>query len=171
MGKRTGGGLVGCKVCGVEVYSYPSRPRLYCSKSCARTAANLTDKNPSFTRDIRGEKNPMFGRGGMPGEKNPMFGRTKERAPRWKGGRKIRRDGYVLAVAPDAHPHPSYVHPTSGVKYVLEHRLVMEQALGRYLDPEEVVHHRDENPSNNEIGNLEVFASQADHMHEAHGKP
>lgn len=37
-----------------------------------------------------------------------------------------------------------------------EHRVVMEQHLGRRLEPWELVHHRDENPSNNSIDNLEL---------------
>jgi hypothetical protein len=56
------------------------------------------------------------------------------------------------------HPHAAQ----NG--YVREHRLVMEQELGRYLDPQEVVHHRDGDPTNNAPANLEVFASHAEHM-------
>jgi hypothetical protein len=44
----------------------------------------------------------------------------------------------------------------------------MEAALGRYLRPEEVVHHIDGNPSNNRLDNLRLFASQSDHIREAH---
>lgn len=37
-----------------------------------------------------------------------------------------------------------------------EHRVLMEKHLGRTLEPWEVVHHKDGNPSNNDIENLEV---------------
>lgn len=37
-----------------------------------------------------------------------------------------------------------------------EHRVIMESHLGRRLEPWEVVHHKDENPLNNDISNLEV---------------
>lgn len=37
-----------------------------------------------------------------------------------------------------------------------EHRVLMEMHLGRRLEPWEVVHHKDGNPSNNCIENLEV---------------
>lgn len=37
-----------------------------------------------------------------------------------------------------------------------EHRVIVEQSIGRRLDPWEVVHHKDGNPSNNAIDNLEV---------------
>lgn len=96
-----------------------------------------------------------------------MFGRRLELAPRWKGGRKVRRDGYVYVVVPDDYPHPAYTKP-SGTKYALEHRRVMEHALGRYLRPEEVVHHRDGNTSNNAIENLRLYATHAEHLADGH---
>src|SRR5262245_2294746 len=99
---------VPCEVCRKPFRRYPSRPRRYCSKSCARRALNLTEANPSFTRDISGEKNPMYGRSSA-GEANGMFGRTKDKAPRWKGGEKRRKDGYWLVIVPDDHPYPSDV--------------------------------------------------------------
>lgn len=170
LAKRAGGGIIACKVCGAEVYSFPSKPRQYCSKSCARTAANLTAANPSYNRDITGERNPMYGKG-LSGEANPMYGRRKECAPHWKGGRKVRDDGYILIVAPDDHPYPADGHAGSGLKYILEHRRVMELHLGRYLTPEEVVHHDDENPSNNALDNLVLFSSQAEHIRVAHSSP
>lgn len=37
-----------------------------------------------------------------------------------------------------------------------EHRVLMERHLGRKLEPWEVVHHKDENPANNDLSNLEV---------------
>ena len=49
---------------------------------------------------------------------------------------------------------------------VYEHRLVMEQLLGRYLDPGEQVHHVDENKENNSPGNLKLCSSQKEHSQE-----
>ena len=165
---KRSGEQVACAYCGTLFYRQPSRPDArYCSKSCARSAANRTDRNPSYSRDISGERNPMFGKG-LAGALNGMFGRKREQAPRWKGGREVRKDGYVLIIAPDNHPYPAYVDKRTGTKYILEHRWVMEQYLGRYLDPEEVVHHIDGNPSHNDIENLQLFASQSEHIRVAH---
>jgi hypothetical protein len=158
---------VPCSVCGKRFYKRPCRPHsLFCSKSCARTATNLTDSNPSKHRDITGEKNPMFGVA-RKGEDNPMFGLRKELCGRWKGGRKMQNQGYVMVVVSDDHPQPSFVSST-GTKYLLEHRFVAEQELGRHLKPNEIVHHIDGDKRNNAIGNLQVFATQSDHMRIGH---
>ena len=84
--------------------------------------------------------------------------------PNWQGGRNIDKDGYVLVWVAD-HPHakrrPGKRFPGG---YVLEHRLVMEAALGRYLLSSEVVHHRNNVNNDNRIENLELFSSNADHL-------
>lgn len=110
----------------------------------------------------------MYGKG-LFGEDNPMFGKRREQASNWKGGRKVRKDGYTLVAAPDDHPYPADQHKPGQLKYILEHRYVMEQHIGRYLEPGEVVHHIDGNPRNNAIENLRLYASQAEHIRDAHG--
>jgi hypothetical protein len=91
------------------------------------------------------------------GPKHPMYGRTKEQNPNWKGGKYKDQDGYIYVRCTD-HPH------ASNRGYVFEHRLVMEKHLGRYLEPEEVVHHIDGNKENNKIENLSLFANNGNHI-------
>ena len=72
--------------------------------------------------------------------------------PKWKGGRKKSKGGYIdIRVYPD---NPYYSMANNG--YIPEHRLVMAKFLGRLLDSKEIVHHRDGNPNNNELINLEL---------------
>lgn len=157
-----------CQNCGEQFVTYRKLNAKYCSISCGVSARNKTEQNPARKRDMSGKNNPMFGRR-LNGPDNPMFGKTRSANPAWRGGRKIRKDGYVLVMAPEGHPYPinSGKNKTG---YILEHRLIMEQHLGRYLEPTEVVHHIDGNPTNNNVDNLQLFSSQNEHIKKAHGK-
>lgn len=68
--------------------------------------------------------------------------------PNWKGGWRKRSDGYVVVFTPS--------HPYANKNVVLEHRLVMEKKLGRYLKPNEIVHHKNGVKSDNRLSNLEL---------------
>lgn len=52
--------------------------------------------------------------------------------------------------------------------YLYHHRVVMEQLLGRFLQPHEIVHHKDENGRNNDPLNLELLPNQAAHTNHHH---
>lgn len=60
--------------------------------------------------------------------------------------------------------HDSYVVRTIDGQPFLEHVLVAEKAMGCSLPPWAVVHHVDEDPSNNNPSNLVVCPDQAYHM-------
>jgi len=48
-------------------------------------------------------------------------------------------------------------HPGASGQYVFEHRIIMEQVLGRYLVDGEEVHHRNGDRADNSVENLELW--------------
>jgi len=70
----------------------------------------------------------------------------------WKVEKIISKGDYLYAKV-TGHPNST----KNG--YVLYHRIVMENHLGRHLNSNEVVHHKDGNKKNNSVDNLEVLSS------------
>lgn len=85
-----------------------------------------------------------------------MRDRTGGKNPAWRGGKTVDKEGYVLILRPD-HPH------ANAAGYVREHRLIMENALGRHLLPTEVVHHK-KGRAQNDPDLLVLYPSNADHL-------
>ncbi len=80
-------------------------------------------------------------------KKNPKG----ENHPSWKNGKRLTSGGYIYVYALD-HPR------SSKANQVLEHRLVMEEHLGRYLLPTENIHHKNGIKTDNRIENLELWS-------------
>lgn len=78
------------------------------------------------------------------------------RNSRWKGGEIDDGHGRIVVYSPN-HPHPSRCGT-----HVYRYRLVMEKHLGRFLDPKEIVHHKNGNNTDDRIENLEVMR-QSEH--------
>lgn len=76
--------------------------------------------------------------------------RSRENNHNWKGGRFKTVDGYWRVLAKE---HPNADH--NG--YILEHRLVTEKQLGRYLTKREDVHHLNGIKTDNRLENLVVM--------------
>lgn len=67
---------------------------------------------------------------------------------RWKGGKTHDGDGYIMKwIPPEERTNPS-------IRYVREHRWIMEKHLGRKLKRTEAIHHKDGDRTNNDIRNL-----------------
>lgn len=69
--------------------------------------------------------------------------------------------GYMYILSPQ-HPNKTQMG------YVAEHRIVMEERLGRYLEKKEAVHHIDGNTLNNNIINLFLYKTNGYHTAKEH---
>lgn len=72
----------------------------------------------------------------------------------WKGGKTIQNNGYMFIYQPN--------HPFATNRRVREHRFVVEQKIGRYLESSEIVHHINHNKLDNRIENL-IILTRAEH--------
>jgi hypothetical protein len=114
---------VTCKCCGkiFKVRRYRRFEAKYCSRRCFGKAVLCTPEvQAKITRHYGSEHH------------------------RWKGGKTLRKDGYILLE----------VH---GQRF-FEHRYVMEQFLGRKLKSTESIHHINGNKADNRIENLKLFS-------------
>lgn len=84
----------------------------------------------------------------MPLSKSIMH--LKNKNTRWKGGSFI-VSGRMVIYSPN-HPYPNH-----GGKYVYRYRLAMEKKIGRFLLPNEIVHHKNGNPMDDNTDNLELI--------------
>ena len=84
--------------------------------------------------------------------RHPFKGKRGEGTGNWKGGIN-HFHGYIYLFRPN--------HPFANIKgYVPEHRLVMENYLGRYLEKWELIHHKNRIKNDNRIENLILTISR-----------
>ena len=119
------------------------------SKEMWRTK-DMTERNKKISKSLKGHKISEVTRLKF------HFRCLREKHPRWNGGKSISKRGYLFILKP-THPF------CNSLGYIFEHRLIMETHLGRYLKPEEVVHHINGNKLDNRIENLQLFKNDSKH--------
>ena len=126
-----------CKECGKSFYSkYPNRK--FCSTTCSSKGRTMLPNAGQFKKGVG-------------------CGKVGDKHPSWRGGIKINRTGHVSVYSP--------THPNRDKQgFYKEHRLVMEEHLGRYLLKHEIIHHKNGEPYDNRIENLQLFNCQSDHL-------
>lgn len=118
------------------------------------------ESRPSMTEETKA-KISRANKGKKPGQGRKLSEEAKAKISKANKGRiynpskygghiKHREDGYRAVYLPD-HPH------SSKEGYVMEHILVMEESIGRYLKKGEVVHHKNHIRSDNRIENLQLM--------------
>jgi hypothetical protein len=130
--------LLKCDTCGKEFKRFKTtlKPKKTNNHFCCHKC---------FDKFNVGKNNASFGKEGLAREKNP----------RWNNGRRTYNGYYALL----KKEHPFADH----AGYVYEHRLVMEKIIGRYLRPEEQIHHINGNKKDNTVKNLLLFTNASEH--------
>lgn len=140
-----------CKFCKKPFRTYPSvlKNRKFCSQLCysrsnrkrikcyCKQCKKIFYKWPSR---IKKYKRPFCSR------KCFFIFYRRDNHPAWRGGIKF-HCGYIMLKKPN-HPNAR----NSG--YILKHRLIMSNHIGRLLNKNEVVHHKNRNIIDNRIKNL-----------------
>lgn len=157
-----------CKTCGEEFSSYNPNPK-YCSLKCKAEdykhevpidrmiqlyESGLTQEE--VAKELGTTQKVIWKRMKEIGYKARVAAKRNQRKENndyWRGGRTRHSNGYVY-VKQKGHPRA-----LKAGDYVLEHILVAEKVIGRYLRPDEIVHHingiKDDNrPENLYITNL-----------------
>ena len=156
-----------CLTCGKTFSSYNPNP-VFCSKECKNKSQQdpLNNKSSEIIElylsgntldEIACQFNTtekvvtnILKRNNIPRRKAVKRNQFGENNRMWKGGRTKNKSGYILITMPD--------HPNASKKgLVMEHRLVMESHIGRYLNKDEAVHHKNFIKDDNRIENLQLM--------------
>jgi hypothetical protein len=147
-----------CQVCGgsYERPQYRAAQSRFCSKVCAGIHyRSLSPPIPCVCEQcgkafVLPPSTVATGRGHFCSRACKDAALRGKRGNRWDGGRHISKQGYVM------------IYDATTGTYEYEHRLIMEQELGRPLLPSEIVHHIGIK-TDNRPWNL-VVMTQAEHM-------
>jgi hypothetical protein len=137
-----------CEVCNKEFIASKNPRQRACSKECGYKIRVLKPNSGQFKKGNRPSIATEFKKGEFSGENHP----------RWKGGKRINYHGYVVIYSPE--------HPRAYRNEMLEHIVVAEKKLGRYLKKGECVHHINRIKHDNSPENLIVFGSNSEHIKE-----
>jgi len=131
-----------CKNCGTEFEAMTCDVKRGKAKFCSRECFGIWSSNT-----FNGKQHWNYGKKFTDEHKcNMSAAQLGEKNSNWRGGKKIRKSGERCG----------YVEILVDGRYIQEHRLIAEKALGRKLTRNEVVHHFNGNKTDNRSQNLLV---------------
>jgi hypothetical protein len=161
------GSIIVCPVCGTEKFKPASWLKSIKIPTCSRRCNGMLRIKTLIPHSHKGHlgwtpEGIARIRASMTGPNNPS----------WKGGvTYFRKKGNYKPIKYVRCP-PVFHAMARKDGYVMEHRLMVAQEIGRPLLRVEVVHHEDHNPQNNVLTNFLLFASNRAHkLYEARGYP
>jgi hypothetical protein len=161
-----------CQWCG-KTFKPKSRIAYSLAKTCGYKCRDaLRVSRPGFREHMK--EVGATGRAGWTEESRQSYlGKmTGAKNPAWKGGVTYMRKHGTYAPIKYVRCPPDFLPMARKDGYVMEHRLFVAQALGRCLLRTETVHHKNHDPQDNSLPNLELFANnQAHKLFEHHGSP
>ena len=125
----------------LKKYNIKSRPKM-----TEKTKKKISKANKGKVSPNKGKKLPIETKLKISISKKGKF----RKPSKYGGHKKIRQDGYVKVYTPN---HPKATKDG----YVMEHILVMEEKIGRYLKTDEVVHHKNKKRNDNRLENLQLM--------------
>ena len=147
-----------CEICNKPFKAKAGRSEI--AKYCSRKCNGIAHLGIKFSLQVRKQISKKMKEHW---KKSPnrwyKLHRSGKDSPSWKGGRTVRRAREKEYILIKNRNHPL----ANGIGYVYEHRLVMEKMIGRYLRPEERVHHINNKPSDNRPENLKLFNNNSEH--------
>jgi len=134
--------VIDCIVCGKEFRLAGRRKGAkFCDAKC-------------YWENMKGKKTWNKGTKGIMKPNKTSF--KKGHVPKHAKPNYINSLGYIMTKSPK-HPRKT----SRG--YVMEHRLIMEKTIGRYLEAHEIIHHINEIRNDNRPENLKLLQSNKEH--------
>lgn len=152
-----------CETCRDTFHPFPSSVGRFCSRECYFTTENGMGAIPGHRAGRCGGTCDMCGASFQTLRGVRRFcsrvcqgrGQSGPNNNSWTGGRQVTRSGYVLVWLP-SEERDLHRHKLTAGRYMYEHVLKAEQAMGRCLRKGEVVHHVNFDKSDNRNTNLVV---------------